>query len=158
MCVEAVWWRCHRRIISDYLIANGKTVFHILGHNHIEPAHLTEAARSGSAGALIYPVSCGSLTCICMSALGQKQTSRPEISMSALPPKADIGRRVRHVRFVPKADIARARQRPGQSGSHAMSDLSPKSAPYRTLTGSPLRCPHVFDSGTCKQSRWVALV
>ena len=55
MCAEAVWWRCHRRIISDYLIANGETVFHILGHNHIEPAHITEAARSGSAGALIYP-------------------------------------------------------------------------------------------------------
>ena len=40
MCAEAVWWRCHRRIISDYLIANGETVFHILGHNHIEPAHI----------------------------------------------------------------------------------------------------------------------
>src|SRR3954462_11984428 len=27
MCAEAVWWRCHRRIIADYLIAAGKTVF-----------------------------------------------------------------------------------------------------------------------------------
>jgi hypothetical protein len=42
-----------------------------------------------------------------MSALGQKQTSRPEISMSALPPKADIRRRASDVRFVPKADIRR---------------------------------------------------
>ena len=55
MCAEALWWRCHRRIISDYLIANGETVFHILGPNHIEPAHITQAARSGLAGGLIYP-------------------------------------------------------------------------------------------------------
>jgi hypothetical protein len=38
--------------------------------------------------------------------LGQKQTSRPEILMSALPPKADIAERHRHVCFVPKADSA----------------------------------------------------
>ena len=31
MCAEAVWWRCHRRIIADYLLAAGETVFHILG-------------------------------------------------------------------------------------------------------------------------------
>src|SRR4051812_32472338 len=31
MCAEAVWWRCHRRIIADYLVAAGETVFHILG-------------------------------------------------------------------------------------------------------------------------------
>jgi uncharacterized protein (DUF488 family) len=55
MCAEAVWWRCHRRIIADYLIASGETVFHILGRNHIEPAQMTEAARSGPAGALTYP-------------------------------------------------------------------------------------------------------
>jgi hypothetical protein len=36
-----------------------------------------------------------------MSALGQKQTSRSEIAMSALPPKADIGERNWDVRFVP---------------------------------------------------------
>jgi hypothetical protein len=41
-----------------------------------------------------------------MSALGQKQRSRPEIAMSALPPKADIAGRQWNVRFVPKADIS----------------------------------------------------
>jgi hypothetical protein len=41
-----------------------------------------------------------------MSALGQKQTSRFEIAMSALPPKADIANRDRDVRFVPKAEVA----------------------------------------------------
>jgi hypothetical protein len=41
-----------------------------------------------------------------MSALGQKQTSDCRRLMSALPPKADIGRRQLDVRFVPIADIA----------------------------------------------------
>ena len=43
-----------------------------------------------------------------MSALGQKQTLRLEISMSALPPKADIGPTSPDVRFVPKADVDRS--------------------------------------------------
>ena len=55
MCAEAVWWRCHRRIIADYLLARGDTVFHILGPRHIEPAKLNEAARPQPSGALIYP-------------------------------------------------------------------------------------------------------
>jgi uncharacterized protein (DUF488 family) len=55
MCAEAVWWRCHRRIIADYLIAAGETVFHILSANRIEAARLTPAARPGPDGALVYP-------------------------------------------------------------------------------------------------------
>jgi uncharacterized protein (DUF488 family) len=55
MCAEAVWWRCHRRIIADYLIAAGETVFHILGPRKIELAHLTPAARPTPEGTLIYP-------------------------------------------------------------------------------------------------------
>lgn len=31
MCSEAVWWRCHRSLISDYLKINGWKVFHIMG-------------------------------------------------------------------------------------------------------------------------------
>jgi hypothetical protein len=42
-----------------------------------------------------------------MSALGQKRTLRRSNGMSALPPKADIVERDRHVRFVAKADILR---------------------------------------------------
>src|SRR5512143_3848761 len=30
MCSEAVWWRCHRSMIADYLKAAGVQVFHIL--------------------------------------------------------------------------------------------------------------------------------
>ena len=55
MCAEAVWWRCHRRIITDYLIAAGESVFHILGRNRIDPAHITTAARREPDGALTYP-------------------------------------------------------------------------------------------------------
>ena len=55
MCAESLWWRCHRRIIADYLIAAGEDVFHILGEGHIEPAHSTPAARLGPRGTLVYP-------------------------------------------------------------------------------------------------------
>ena len=55
MCAEAVWWRCHRRIIADYLIAAGESVVHILGPGKSEPARLTPAARPAGNGALIYP-------------------------------------------------------------------------------------------------------
>jgi len=54
MCAEAVWWRCHRRIIADYLIVAGESVFHILGADHVEPAHMTEAARWRADGSLVY--------------------------------------------------------------------------------------------------------
>jgi uncharacterized protein (DUF488 family) len=55
MCAEAVWWRCHRRIIADYLLAAGETVLHILGQGRIEPARLTEAARPAPDMSLTYP-------------------------------------------------------------------------------------------------------
>jgi uncharacterized protein (DUF488 family) len=44
MCAEAVWWRCHRRIIADYLLLEGYAVFHIMGADKIEVAKMTEAA------------------------------------------------------------------------------------------------------------------
>jgi uncharacterized protein (DUF488 family) len=55
MCAEAVWWRCHRRIIADYLLASGKTVFHILGGGRIERAQITPGAILASTGTLSYP-------------------------------------------------------------------------------------------------------
>lgn len=55
MCSEAVWWRCHRRIITDYLLAAGHQVFHILGKNSIRPATMTAAAQPGPDGGLVYP-------------------------------------------------------------------------------------------------------
>jgi uncharacterized protein (DUF488 family) len=55
MCAESVWWRCHRRIIADYLIAAGEEVFHILGPGHVEPAHLTPAAQVSPNRTITYP-------------------------------------------------------------------------------------------------------
>jgi uncharacterized protein (DUF488 family) len=45
MCAEAVWWRCHRSLISDYLKARGIEVMHILDANKVEPHPFTSAAR-----------------------------------------------------------------------------------------------------------------
>ena len=45
MCAEAVWWRCHRSLIADYLKARGVEVLHILGANKVEPHPYTSAAR-----------------------------------------------------------------------------------------------------------------
>ena len=55
MCAETVWWRCHRRIIADYLLAAGETVFHILGLGHVDEAHMTSAAHVLPGGRLDYP-------------------------------------------------------------------------------------------------------
>ena len=41
MCSEAVWWRCHRRIVADHLIARGEQVCHLMGRDRIEPATMT---------------------------------------------------------------------------------------------------------------------
>jgi uncharacterized protein (DUF488 family) len=59
MCAETLWWRCHRRIIADYLLAAGESVFHILGPGHVEPARETEAARRDPSGSLAYPKPAG---------------------------------------------------------------------------------------------------
>ncbi|HEX4112618.1 MAG TPA: DUF488 domain-containing protein [Stellaceae bacterium] len=55
MCAEAVWWRCHRRIIADYLLAEGIPVAHIMGLNKIDPAKPTPGVRSLPDGTLVYP-------------------------------------------------------------------------------------------------------
>jgi len=55
MCSEAVWWRCHRRIVADYLIARGETVFHIMGPGRLEPAQLSEGAIVQPDGTIVYP-------------------------------------------------------------------------------------------------------
>jgi hypothetical protein len=55
MCAEAVWWRCHRRIIADYLLVADARVFHILGRGSVVPANLTKAATPQPDGTLTYP-------------------------------------------------------------------------------------------------------
>jgi uncharacterized protein (DUF488 family) len=55
MCSEAVWWRCHRRIVADHLIARGEIVLHLMGRDRIEPASLTPGAVVRSDGSVVYP-------------------------------------------------------------------------------------------------------
>lgn len=45
MCAEAVWWRCHRSLISDYLKAAGHTIIHILDAKKTEEHPYTSVAR-----------------------------------------------------------------------------------------------------------------
>jgi len=52
MCAEVLWWRCHRRIIADYLLADGATVFHILGRHDVKPASVTSGAEPTPEGLL----------------------------------------------------------------------------------------------------------
>lgn len=55
MCAEAVWWRCHRRIIADYLLASGIPVEHIMGLGTVTRATLTPGALVVRDGTLRYP-------------------------------------------------------------------------------------------------------
>ena len=54
MCSETLWWRCHRRIISDYLLAEGIPVLHIMAAHKVEPATLTPNAHRLEDGTLVY--------------------------------------------------------------------------------------------------------
>ncbi len=55
MCAEAVWWRCHRRIITDYLLLNGHPVAHLMGPGQTEAATPTPGAAPTGAGKVVYP-------------------------------------------------------------------------------------------------------
>ncbi len=55
MCSEAVWWRCHRRIIADYLLLNGHAVDHLMAPGHVTPAAPTPGAQRTEQGRVIYP-------------------------------------------------------------------------------------------------------
>jgi uncharacterized protein (DUF488 family) len=54
LCAEAVPWRCHRRLISDALIARGVEVLHILSPGRAEPHELDANARLLPDGRLLY--------------------------------------------------------------------------------------------------------
>ena len=55
MCAEAVWWRCHRRIIADYLLLGGHPVEHLMAPEKTEPASPTPTAQRYGRGKVIYP-------------------------------------------------------------------------------------------------------
>lgn len=55
MCAEALWWRCHRRIIADHLLLAGCQVTHLMAPGHSEPARLTPGACRDGQGRVVYP-------------------------------------------------------------------------------------------------------
>jgi uncharacterized protein (DUF488 family) len=55
ICAEAVWWRCHRRIVADYLLAEGVPVVHIMGEGRLERATMTPGAKPLPDGRILYP-------------------------------------------------------------------------------------------------------
>jgi uncharacterized protein (DUF488 family) len=54
-CAEAVWWRCHRRIITDYLVLGGHPVEHLMAPGRSEPARPTPGAQRTAEGKVVYP-------------------------------------------------------------------------------------------------------
>jgi uncharacterized protein (DUF488 family) len=55
MCSESVWWRCHRRIIADVVLAeHGVTVLHLMHDGRLLPHQLSEGARTGPDGHLVW--------------------------------------------------------------------------------------------------------
>jgi uncharacterized protein (DUF488 family) len=55
MCSEAVWWRCHRRIITDYLLFNGHDVDHLMAPGDRNQAKPTPGAVKTPDGKVLYP-------------------------------------------------------------------------------------------------------
>jgi uncharacterized protein (DUF488 family) len=53
MCAETLWWRCHRRLLSDQLAIDGWDVVHLLARGKSEPHRLWDVARVID-GRLIY--------------------------------------------------------------------------------------------------------
>lgn len=54
MCSEGLFWRCHRRLVSDFLLAKGITVQHIMPSGETQPHNLTKGAKIDD-GNLSYP-------------------------------------------------------------------------------------------------------
>jgi uncharacterized protein (DUF488 family) len=55
MCSEALWWRCHRRLVADRLVAAGAAVWHIGSDGRRSAHRLSEFAVMGAGGRVTYP-------------------------------------------------------------------------------------------------------
>ncbi|MBZ6088252.1 DUF488 family protein [Streptomyces olivaceus] len=55
MCGEAVWWRCHRRLIADFaVLARDTPVDHLMHDGRLTPHSPTPGARLRPDGLLVY--------------------------------------------------------------------------------------------------------
>lgn len=73
MCAERQYWRCHRRIISDYLTVKGHVVIHIVEKGRLKLHKLTSFARVVN-GELRYPV----------AIVNKPRKNKPKASLSSL--------------------------------------------------------------------------
>lgn len=55
MCAEVLWWRCHRRIVTDYLLLANKKVYHIIDSNNIREAVMTSEGCITNSKTITYP-------------------------------------------------------------------------------------------------------
>lgn len=55
LCAEAVWWRCHRRIVTDHVLAHAVPVVHLFTRTKQAPALLTPFAVVDPDGGVSYP-------------------------------------------------------------------------------------------------------
>jgi len=55
MCAEKLFWKCHRRLLSDYLVAQGIQVEHIIEQNRLQPHKLSPDAAITKESQVIYP-------------------------------------------------------------------------------------------------------
>ena len=56
MCSESVWWRCHRRLVSDVVVlARGLPVTHVLPDGRLAPHRVSEGAVLGDDGLVRWP-------------------------------------------------------------------------------------------------------
>lgn len=55
MCSEALWWRCHRRLVADRLLASGETVIHIGSDGGTSDHEMTAFAVVDGSGQITYP-------------------------------------------------------------------------------------------------------
>jgi uncharacterized protein (DUF488 family) len=44
LCAEGLFWQCHRRLVSDFMVASGATVLHIMPSGELRPHKLTSGA------------------------------------------------------------------------------------------------------------------
>ncbi len=57
MCAEKFYWKCHRRLLNDYLVARGAEVLHILESGEVSVHKLTPGAVIKADGTVTYPIS-----------------------------------------------------------------------------------------------------
>ena len=126
MCAEAVWWRCHRRIVTDHVLAHGVPVVHLFTPTKGEPASLTPFAVVGPRAWVYYPA--------------PAPTPAPTPTPTTSQPKNCAEPTKAHRSSKPRAKgLATKELRPGRD--HQGTDV----APPATMVHSPKSAFHVGD-------------